>query len=558
MNYVQEFLSVSLILSIFATMNVTRNCLQKLKNDYVGAFLVLSSFLYHAIIGIQGFDMNDEGWSLTGHQQIFNDPESVEYLFLYYLSYVTGGIWNFLFGWGGIYSFRLMTTVTLTLIAWIVWRMLRPYYSAWSIVAGIWMSFLCSYYGIMVFYHNYLTALFAVCAAATLFKALQTDNCRWAAVCGFILACNIFSRLPNICLTALVITLIPYYIYHRNFIQTMRHLVSTIGGFIIGILSVWLLMVSLGHDEIFVHAVSSGLSATSSPDSTHNMGEMINTYLSVYKTVFTLGYFNNTYTVYLLSTLGWFWVVFSRRYRHEDVYLSTIAVVMLHTIPLGSDFGIENTGENCVYLAAPVLTGIIWQSICTWSKDCNVSKLCRISFIVFLCLFYLRGLKQVAGNAYFDPGWRTAKTWRIDNPLATTYTTERNVKLANPMFRELAKYVKEDDYLLCFQNTPTIHFLTKTRPYLYNPWVWTYDSSNMEQQFLRAERNHNKLPVIVRDKSQTTTWYEFDPDWNNAYAKNTYFHKNKKILLIQEFIKKHCYKVVWENEVLQILIPEKG
>jgi hypothetical protein len=248
-------------------------------------------------------------------------------------------------------------------------------------------------------------------------------------------------------------------------------------------------------------------------------------------------------------------VVVSHQFRQIDVYLSTIAIVLLHVIPLGSDFGVENTGENCVYLAAPVFTGIMWQQIKIISGKRLANRLLRIGVVVFLCLFYLRGLRQIVGQAYFDPGWRTAKTWRINSPLATTYTTEKNVNLANPLLSELSKYVKEDDYLLCFQNTPTIHFLTKTRPYLYNPWVWTYDSSNMEQQFQRAEKQRNKLPVIVRDKSQTTTWYDYDPNWNNAHATNTYFHKNKKILLIQQFTEKHRYQVVWENEVFQILCP---
>ena len=42
--------------------------------------------LFHIILGVQGFDMCDEGWVLSGFQQIFNDPKSIQYLFLYYLS----------------------------------------------------------------------------------------------------------------------------------------------------------------------------------------------------------------------------------------------------------------------------------------------------------------------------------------------------------------------------------------------------------------------------------------------------------------------------------------
>ena len=129
--------------------------------------------------------------------------------------------------------------------------------------------------------------------------------------------------------------------------------------------------------------------------------------------------------------------------------------------------------------------------------------------------------------------------------------------MLDPLLRELTKYVKEDDYLLCFQNIPTVNFLTKTRPYLYNPWVWTYDPTNMEKKFDLAMKEHDRLPVIVRDKSMLPRWYEPYNDWNNDNAEETYLHKNAKIKLINRFINQHGYKVTWENDVFQILTPPR-
>ena len=100
-----------------------------------------------------------------------------------------------------------------------------------------------------------------------------------------------------------------------------------------------------------------------------------------------------------------------------------------------------------------------------------------------------------------------------------------------------------------------MHFLTRTRPYLYNPWVWTYDPSNMERKFREAEAEHKELPVVVRDKSMLPKWYEYYPDWNNENAEESYTHKNRKIILINRFLTRNGYKVVWENDVFQILLP---
>lgn len=517
--------------------------------------IIISSLIFHAIIGLQGFDMADEGWSLTGYQQIFNDPESIEYLFLYYLTYIIGGVWNCLFGWGGIYSFRLLTSIVLTLTSLIIWRLLRPYFNSWSIVIGIWASFFCSYYGIMVFYHNYLSAILSICAAATIFKAVKSSDWRWMIISGIILGCNVFVRLPNITLITLIFLLIPFYVYNKDIKRTIFLFLSGSGGFIIGIVLIILIMLLLGHIHIFINAFNSGLSASSSADSTHNLGTMVMTYLYVYKSIFSTGYNHNTHTIYLLSSLGWFWVVCSRRYNREYVYLATIAVIILHTLPIGSDFGIDNMGENSLYLAVPILTGFVWKEINAlsniWLHRCTVI-IARIIIVVFC----IRGAKQILYQCYFDNGPRWKKTYMIDATLATTFTTERNCFLLNPLLHELLKYIKKDDYILCFQNSPSLHFLTRTRPYLYNPWVWTYDSNNLEFQFQRAERERYRLPVIVRDKSIMPQWYKYDPNWNNVSAEETYLHKNKKIKLFNDFVTRHHYYLVWENEVFQILLPQ--
>lgn len=518
--------------------------------------LALTAAVYHLIVGIQGFDMYDEGWSLTGFQQIFEAPESVEYLFLYYLTNIVGGGWNIVFGFGGIYAFRILTGIVLTLTAIIVWLMLRQYFNRWCIFIGIMASFVCCYYGMMVFYHNYLTALLATCAGYTLWKALVNDSNKWMFACGIIVGCNVFVRIPNIVLTAFVLLLVPYYIYKRNLQRTLRLLGAFVGGFLTGAAAVVLLMVVFGHLDIFLSAISSGFSATSEQESTHNLSSMIVTYLGVYRTVFTQGVFNNTYTIYLVGTLACLWSVTARRYESGLVYLACISLILMHLLPLGSDFGIQNMGENCIYLAAPFTIGVIIKEL----QSMKVSHSMRQGFvavgILFLVLFIIRGGKNIMQQCYFDEGPRREKTFMPETELATTFTTKRNCVELNAIMDALTNYVSPGDTLLCFQNMPMIHYLTRTRPYLRNPWVWSYDPSNMERKFKEAEKRSSSLPVIVREKSMITYWTEYYPDWDNDHAQNTYLHKNKKITLIHRFIQKHHYQVVWENDICQILIVQ--
>ena len=529
--------------------------MQKFSNRTYEAIIIGTTLLYTACIGIQGFDIADEGWSMTGYQQIFNSPESVEYLFLYYLTNIVGGIWNYLFGWGGIYSFRILTGIFFAASSLVVWRILRSYFNPWSIIIGLWSLYFCASYGIMVFYHNYLMDFLAMCAAATLMRALHLHSGRWMVLSGFIIGCNVFVRLPNITLTGLILLIIPYYLFHRDARNTYKLFGAAIGGFAIGISSVLILMIVLGHFGIFINAIDSIISAGSDNESNHNIAIMLKNYLSTYKTIFLSGYLNNLYTIYLFGTLCCLVVICSRRSSESMIYLATINLIIMHVLPLGSDWGISNTGENCIHLAAPLLTGTTWEAIKSYQGSNKTKKTLQSIAVLGLILFFLRGAKHIYSSCYYDIGPRSEKTYRIDHPLATTFTTKENCEALSPLLHKLAEYVKENDYVLIFQNAPTIHYLTRTRPYLFNPWPWCYDSSNMERQFRRAESSINVLPIIVRDKMMIFNWTEYYPDWNNEHAKETYFHKNKKIRLINQFVLRHDYCVVWENEVFQILIP---
>lgn len=59
------------------------NFLSQNQNNRWGFFCIL---LYGLLVGFQGFDLCDEGWTMTAYQQIFICPQSVEYNFLYYVT----------------------------------------------------------------------------------------------------------------------------------------------------------------------------------------------------------------------------------------------------------------------------------------------------------------------------------------------------------------------------------------------------------------------------------------------------------------------------------------
>ena len=573
------------------------------------------SMLWNLAVGAQGFDMLDEGWSLTAYQQVFSDPESVSYQFLYYLTDIIGGAWELAFGCGGIYAYRVLTAILLTINALLAFHLMRPYMPRSALLLGILASYACSDYGIMVFYHNYLTALLATVAVCLMVRALTTHSLPCMTAAAAVIAINIFSRLPNVSFLALLLVLIPYYIYNGA-PKTLRMAAAAALGLPLGVALVVAVMLLIGHNHlpIFLQAIADGNSAASDPGSSHNLAAMAATYLRIYCHVFTHGIFSNTYTVYQLGTPLFLAVILCRRYPPALVYMATLILLAMHLQPLGSDFGIQNMGENSIYLATPFAFGIVarWLKANHCQPDSHSSQrsqcltdtpvshssqrsqcltdspvshsgqrsqcltdtqspkhftafthnlpsslyptLSHLA-ILFALLFILRGIKHISHQCYFDEGPRTQKRFLPDNPLATTFTTAENCRQLNDILHHIQPYVKPGDTILCFQNMPALHYLTRTRPYLRNAWPWSYDPGNMDRKFRDAQQRHTKLPVVIREKTMVPRWTVPYPAWDDTHSTDNYFHKNHKVQLIQQFLATHHYTVVWQNDVCQLLIP---
>ena len=212
-------------------------------------------------------------------------------------------------------------------------------------------------------------------------------------------------------------------------------------------------------------------------------------------------------------------------------------------------------GENAVWLATPLSVGLLSARIRRLA-DPTVRRTLSLAASLFVLVFLLADGWHIAHNAYFDEGSRLDKTVRVNHPLATTYTNARYASATDSVLAALQSYVKPGDYLFCFQSRPMLHYLTHTRPYMHNPWPWSYDTASMELNLQRAEARGGDLPVIVREKGRLIIFTDYDPDWDNTRATDTFEHKNRKIQLIQDFICRHHYRVVWESETFQILVPE--
>ena len=560
---------------------------------------IISTTLFIAVVesllALQGFCMADEGWSLSGYQQVFGDePDSVRYIFLFYNALCIGGLWEQLFGSWGIYGFRLLSVLFICASWLVVYATLRKHINRWALFTGIMLVLTCHDYGVMVFDHSSITVFLSLTSAFFIIRAVTRRRVMPAFLAGLVIGINIFSRIPNISQVALLIMFCIPFGRHKAFSKSaIKMLAGSIIGMLCGILIMVLFMTAVGHLHIFADNLTAGFSATSSADSSHNLSALISTYCNQYLQVakdmvrvvlppLMLVSFDNLMFLYAFSTLLLLTPFITRIFNFQSSIfnlqssifnpqssilnlqfsifnplrpIALTALIMLYTLPLGSDFGINNMGENAVWLAAPAAVGIGMKLSHVGPRLLRLYL--RFAVIAFCAIFVVMNGIHISRNAYFDPGPRTAKTHRISHPLATTYTTAAFASSTDAVLHELQHHVSPGDRLFCFQSRPMLHYLTRTKPYMHNPWPWSYDTAmmrlNLHEAELRTEAHHEPSPVLVREKTQMIDITQPDPDWDSADADDNFVHKNAKVQLIHDFIRRHNYHIVWENEQYQIL-----
>lgn len=566
-------------------MNRCYNICKKIDHTTIYVLLI---FVYCLLVGLQGYDMCDEGWAMTAFQQIFNDPSTVVYQFLYYNTLLIGGLWNTLLGEQlGYYGFRIFASIFISGTAWIIFLTLQKNVSKFIIFIGFCLCLSCWNFGILVFYHNYLTMFMVGLSCFLIHKSVVNKSFILLFVSGVIVGINIYSRLPNLSMCALYLGLLPVLFKRKSHI--LKTIIYVICGLLTGIVGILLLMFILGHIGYFTEAVGMMKIASSDPQSTHGIGEMLIRYCHIYVNVFiytsmillpmTLTFLSKKISKYVIITgiailelfllrmVDVLLVIygisslallfgFIKSNEMETKVLYILAFIWLHFLPFGSDWGICNMGSSCTWLAIPLAISIIKKNM-SLLKNVNNQYIIGKSFLLILILIFLKNGKSICSQCYFDLGNRLYKTYRMDHPYINVFTTKQNKKELETLYYELVKYVKPNEYLLQYMKCPTIHYMTKTKPYLGNSWVWSYPPSIIKMKMENAVKETGVLPVIVRDKSSVGHWNEYSEIWNNDKAQTTYDHKNEKVTLINNFISNNNYIVVWENHLFQILITNK-
>jgi hypothetical protein len=570
-----------------------------IKKNFV-TFSITLVILLQLLLSFQGFDICDEGCSLSFYQQFFNDPASVEYNFAYWLSGLVGGIWYQLFPTGGILWFRLLAIVVNTATLVIGYKFLSNYCNKYIVIAGLTMSLFINDFGYLLFYHNHLTALIAVISIIVLFKGIINNKLVLIFIAGSLCAINISTRLPNGTLLVFILG-IPfyYYIQNRALSKSLLKMLVFCAGVLGGLLLIIIILFSLNQLSIMENSIIGIFDSGSSQESSHNFSSLIRVYkdclvnivkvfikillvvlplvifdkyfnktkLSKYVLILIgtvafsyVFWFNNVFSLYSISLCGGFiLLIFS---KNSDFRLMTLlALLMALFLPFGSDGAMINAGYISLWLLLPLALNFFYsiddfdfKSIKTGVFLKQYSEQFKIVVIILCFGYFVSKAYKISQEAYFDPGNRFDKTYVVNSEFSRgIYTTKKRADIINGILPELKKHVKPGDYLLAYESLPMLHVLTETKPYLKNPWIMIYDGFIFENKLKQALKASKELPVIIQQKFYTIEDFsEPIEDYLSEVKPEVFNSSKRRNRVMNKFLKDYNYKIVFSNSHFNI------
>ncbi len=554
-------------------------------------WLVLLALVLYQLLGVFfGMDIADAGFYLTFYDNIFTHPGSVEYNFMYYLSGVIGGAFQSLFPSMGMCGMRLLGVAFNTLCAVILYYALRRHVDERALTLGcalVVTSFIAPPYTLC---YDLCTIVFYVLAITLLWRGLEKERTWMIALAGVMAGLNILVRIPNV--LGLLMALIPLIRYfaerrrlHLSWKRPLLHTLVLLGSAALAVGMVLALMPDI-HNTCLLNVLRDlrSIAADETGTASHTTGQMMMVQLKFYATelwtaaklavpvalywwahnqkvlpkwaawaakaaalavfVWLVMRMHPLQPLWAMCLAGGIMVIIEQWKRRSGlVWMAVLGIGMMLVMPLGSD-GAYNNGTIIAWALAPVAA--LW-----WLHRS------RIAFpLVFIAVCAVR---MVTGGAYFDGGDLWHKRYTIDNPRAAhIYTTRERAELLNTVLHGIEPHVKPGSVLMAYGSAPLMNYLTHTRPYLGCSWVEQLSAPMLEKKLAYATKAG--FPLVLQQKFNPLGpyWSEPTEDFRTDYGQQDTYRDNRKLEVLNEFLKRGDYHVIYEDSHFVLYQPGWG
>jgi hypothetical protein len=261
------------------------------------------------------------------------------------------------------------------------------------------------------------------------------------------------------------------------------------------------------------------------------------------------------------SLIVGFLIVSGRQPKNLRI-LASIGCIMLLVMPVGSNFVLMTVGKYAVWIIVPITVDYL-LNINALSSRVIVSENSQHSYEQVIDVRRMAGLRNATiyltlifilsvtyFYPYFDRSNRVTMHYTINNEhLHGIYTTEHRARVVNELLSQSAKYVKPDDYVLAYDCIPMYYYMTDTKPFMHNSWVWLYDDAVFKQELDKSLKETNTCPMVIMQKRST-----IGNNWPDNYTENYQF-RPEALAYMQDFLKTYQYKEVWENDFFKMYMP---
>jgi hypothetical protein len=562
-------------------------------------------FIWQILLTFQGLDLADTGFQLSAFRFIFDDPYSVQYCMMYWLSDVCGFLWMHILPGGGLFWSRMGWVVLLSIAFILYLKQLIPIFGSRNAVFSLSVTYVFILLGgPECLNYDIFTALGFAVGFVTIYRGLIKEKSDLLLLSGIVFGMSFFFKLSNLSALAFFL-LIPFFsILNGEKISIfLKKSLFWLTGFGLGITIIILLIVLSGHFDLFLNNLKFVSEMGNDIQSTHGLKTMLLSYLSGYFNAFVMmaGFLMSIWIYFryadrslspiaemakpvflilisllsilltiLLKDIFWskirylfiglmilqgFVVVADKNVRKDLRLLSFAGLIMLIIVPLGSDSGLDKSIWG-MWLLGPVLLAPTDKTSFLFRAAGERQVFLKKALILVVLVTAMVHAWQ---TPYFDTGSRLKKTVAIDHPkLRYIYTTAKRATVISELVTDGFPKISNEKYLLAFIEIPMVNYLSDKIPFISTSWPKLY--YNPEKFKLKLEEallRRKEFPAIIRQKQNTmlVDWpVAPDPEYLNYPENLSKWPEHGKIL--NEFIAKNDYQVVWENAMFQVLLKK--
>jgi hypothetical protein len=569
--------------------------------------IILLMVIWQILLTFQGLDLADTGFHLTAFRFIFDDPYSVQYSMMFWLSDVCGAMWMKLWPAGGLYWFRIGWAVLISGTFLLYLNMLRKVLNKQEALLGLAVTLVfilqggpeCLNYDIFTTFGYALGILL-------LFNGLTKNKPFLLFLSGIVFGTSFFFKLSNV--TAIIFALLIVFSYFQDkdsFPNFLKKFFLWLLGTTAGVAMTLLLIKELGHWDLFTQNIDFLAQMGADSGSSHGIKPMLLSYLSGYLNAVVMVIIFAALAVIYSLLLQKFKATASGKYQNFQLALVSLVVVVLAIVfgeafwskirylfiglmliegfllisdkkqnremkllavaglllvvvaPLGSDSGLAKSVWGMWVLGPLVLSRFFDQR----QLKPVISEV-RASFLQKALLFviFFSAVIYAWQSTYFDVGSRSEKVYAVDHPgMKFIFASQKRAEVVNELVREAFPKMEKDEYLLSFIEIPMLNYLGDKKPFISTSWPKLYyNPETFEQKLEEALQKRQHLPAIIRQK-QNATIHDWpttpDRDYLSYPDELSKWPEHGKIL--NEFINQNNYQVVWENEMFQLLRTNK-